>query len=330
MKERNKEAKLSPLLFKPILKQKVWGGTRLVKEFNKPSNFDKIGESWEISDVKNNSSVVVQGPFKDQTLSALLQKFKGELVGPKVYKKFGDTFPLLIKFIDASENLSVQLHPDDNLAQKRHNSFGKTEMWYVVKADEDAHLITGFKEPCTKENYLQALNQGDIASILKKEFVEAGDVFFISPGLIHAIGKGTLLAEIQQTSDVTYRVYDWDRVDIDGNKRELHTDLAIDAIDFSFPIHYKISYEEKVNQPVSLVENIFFTTQKLNLVDVTNFSIEIIDSFVILIVIEGKIIIKDKHYTMSVEAGQSVLIPYQLKQAVNISAKQATVLHVSI
>ncbi|TXK75190.1 type I phosphomannose isomerase catalytic subunit [Mesonia sp. HuA40] len=327
---KEKKAKLTPLLFNPILKQKLWGGNRLIEEFNKQADFDKIGESWEISDVEGDSSVVAQGPFEGQTLNALLQNYKGELVGPKIFEKFGNTFPLLIKFIDASENLSVQLHPDDYLAQKRHNSFGKTEMWYVVKTDDDAHLITGFKQSCTKENYLKALNQGKLASILKKEPVNPGDVFFISPGLIHAIGKGTLLAEIQQTSDVTYRVYDWDRVDIDGNKRELHTDLAIDAIDFSFPIHYKISYKDKINQPIRLVENIFFTTQKLNLLDTTDFSVEIRNSFVILIVIEGQIIIKNKQNTLRVQAGQSVLVPYQLKKEVSISTKQATVLHVSI
>ncbi len=221
-----------PIKFQPILKEKVWGGTKLKNLLNKNAATSVIGESWEISDVENNISVVANGKLKGQTISSLVQNYKEALMGHYVYKTYGKKFPLLFKFIDAKENLSVQLHPDDKLAKERHNSFGKTEMWYIIQNDKNAELIIGFNKKVLVEEFVQHIEKGTIETLLHKQNIKKGDAFYITPGLVHAIGAGTLLAEIQQTSDITYRIYDWNRPDTSGQLRKLHNDLAIDAIDF--------------------------------------------------------------------------------------------------
>src|SRR6056297_3527835 len=213
-----------PIKFNPILKEKIWGGKKLKSILNKQTNRDDLGESWEISGVTGNISVVANGEFKGFSLKDLLEEYKEKILGEKIYKEFDTDFPLLIKFIDANTELSVQLHPNDELAQQRHNSFGKTEMWYIMQADEGAKINIGFKESVSKEDYISRLEEGKIVELLNFEEVKKGDSFFINTGKVHAIGAGVLLAEIQQTSDVTYRIYDWDRTDDDGNSRELHTD----------------------------------------------------------------------------------------------------------
>ena len=207
------------LKFDPILKDKIWGGEKLMNLLHKESERNDIGESWELSDVEGDTSIVSNGLLKGKDLKQLIQEFKSDLVGEKVYHHFGNKFPLLIKFIDAKEALSIQLHPHDDLAMKRHNSFGKTEMWYVMQADEKANLIVGFQKDVTKEEYLHHLKNKTLTSILNIDEVQKGDVYFIPTGRVHAIGAGVLLAEIQQTSDITYRVYDWDRQDDQGNYR---------------------------------------------------------------------------------------------------------------
>jgi len=254
-----------PLKFTPILQEKIWGGSKLKTLLNKDSNKNNIGESWELSAVKNNISVVANGAYKGTDLNTLLSQFKGELVGEKIYKNFGNNFPLLIKFIDAKEALSIQLHPNDALAKKRHNSFGKTEMWYVMQADENANLIVGLKEDCTQETYLKYLSENNISDLLNIDVVKPGDVYFIPTGRIHAIGAGVLLAEIQQTSDITYRIYDWDRKDNTGKGRELHTDLALDAIDFKAQESYKTVYKSEPNKINEVVKCPYFTTNTINL-----------------------------------------------------------------
>ena len=230
---------LYPLKFDPILKEKIWGGTKLGTVLDKPTgDSENMGESWEISGVEGNISVVSEGDLKGRTLVELINEYKGELIGEHVYEKFGDKFPLLIKFIDANDDLSIQVHPDDELAQKRHNSFGKTEMWYVVDAEEGATLISGFKKQTNKEEYLRIFEEGNLTDILNSEDVVNDDVFFLPAGRVHTIGKGLLIAEIQQTSDITYRIYDFDRVDKNGVGRELHVEEAVDAIDYSFYENY--------------------------------------------------------------------------------------------
>mgnify|MGYP000216802283 FL=1 len=221
-----------PLQFEPILKERIWGGTKLKTLLNKPITSEITGESWEISTVENDVSVVANGDFKGKTLNEVIDLYPAEVLGVKVYNQFGKQFPLLFKYLDAREDLSIQLHPNDELAKKRHNSFGKTEMWYVMQADENARLIVGFKEKSSPEEYLSHLNNKTLLDILDTKKVQSGDVFMLETGTIHAIGAGTVIAEIQQTSDVTYRVYDFDRKDANGNTRELHVDLALEALNY--------------------------------------------------------------------------------------------------
>lgn len=251
---------LYPLKFTPILKDKIWGGNKLNKLLGKPTFSESTGESWELSDVEGNTSIVANGTLKGTSLQTLLQNYKADLVGQKVFDQFGEKFPLLIKYIDAKEDLSVQLHPNDKLAKERHNSFGKTEMWYVMQADDNSNLIIDFNQPVSKELYLKHLEEKTLTSILNFETVTKGETFFIEVGRVHAIGAGIMLAEIQQTSDITYRVYDWDRVDDQDNSRELHNDLAIDAIDFNMPNNFKVSYKTQQNRPENLVTCPYFTT----------------------------------------------------------------------
>ncbi|HSM64317.1 MAG TPA: type I phosphomannose isomerase catalytic subunit, partial [Gillisia sp.] len=248
------------LKFEPILKEMIWGGNKLKSLFNKKTTSDKTGESWEISDLENNTSVVSNGPLKGRSLQWLLKEYKEKLVGVEVFKNFGIKFPLLIKYIDAAENLSIQLHPNDKIAKERHNSFGKTEMWYIMQADEGAELILGFKEPISKSKYVELVEKNELPGALNKVKVNVGDAFIIPPGLVHAIGKGVVLAEIQQTSDVTYRIYDWDRITESGKKRELHTQLALEAINLSSENGHKIPYKIQPNSTSEIIDNKYFKT----------------------------------------------------------------------
>ncbi len=303
-----------PLKFTPILKEKVWGGNKLAQVLHKKSDKNNIGESWEISDIQGDVSMVAGGKFKGKTLSELIKEFKGSLVGEKVYNEFEDKFPLLIKFIDAAEPLSIQLHPNDELARKRHNSFGKTEMWYVMQADPGSGLIVGFKKEVTKEEYLENLKNKTLTEILNFEEVSEGDVYFIPTGRVHAIKAGVMLAEIQQTSDITYRIYDWDRVDDQGNTRELHTKLALDAIDYSVQEIYKTPYVKKKNASVNIVDCRYFTTNMISFNKTLSVNYIDKDSFVIYMCVKGNAII---HYgeglTESIRKGETVLIPASLK-----------------
>ena len=226
--------------FSPILKEKLWGGTKLMDKLGKSSMEQQIGESWEISDVEGDCSIVQEGALQGKTLRNLVETYKDKLVGKKNYNRFGNKFPLLIKFIDAKKDLSVQLHPDDTIAQQKHDSFGKTEMWHIVQADQNAAIIVGFKDRITKAQYQHHVQAKTIEDVLNRVEVKPGDTFFVYPGLIHAIGAGVLLAEIQQTSDVTYRIYDWDRKDKNGKTRELHQEEALEAIDFKTKDQYDI------------------------------------------------------------------------------------------
>jgi len=225
---------LYPIKFQPILKDKIWGGPRLKDILNKSTESDKCGESWEISSVQGNLSIVRNGFLTGNNLQELIEVYMGDLVGDKIYSLFGIEFPLLIKFIDANDILSVQVHPDDELARVRHDAYGKTEMWYIIDAEENAELIAGFNRDLNRETYIRHLQGKTLKEILNFEKVRKGDVFFTPAGRVHAVGAGILLAEIQQTSDITYRIYDWERVDDKGNPRELHTELALDALDFKF------------------------------------------------------------------------------------------------
>jgi mannose-6-phosphate isomerase len=311
---------LYPLKFKPIYHEKIWGGNRINSLLGKDyGSLANCGESWEISGVEGNISVVENGFLKGNNLQELIEIYMGDIVGDSIYKKFGVEFPLLIKFIDAQQDLSVQVHPNDELSKKRHNAYGKTEMWYVVDARKGSLINSGFNQEVNKEKYLEYLNEGKLSDLLCMEETQKGDVFFIPAGRVHAIGKGVLVAEIQQTSDVTYRIFDYKRKDANGNERELHTELALDALDFSFQEGgYKTNYNVELNQSSELASCKYFTTNLLRF----NTSIEKdffkLDSFIVYMNLEGEFEIEYEDGTEFVKTGETVLIPasidaYRLK-----------------
>ena len=301
---------LYPLKFKTIFKDKIWGGEKIKTYLGKDfSPLPNCGETWEISGVKTDVSVIANGPLTGTSLADLLATEKEHLVGKKVYQHFGKEFPLLVKFIDANDDLSIQVHPNDELAKKRHNSFGKTEMWYVIQADKGASLISGFNQKLDKELYLKKFNEGKLNDILNKEEVQADDVFFLPAGRVHTIGKGLLIAEIQQTSDITYRIYDFDRVDDKGNKRELHTTEALDAIDYHYYEDIKTNYEQSKNKVIKLVECPYFTTNVLDYTKNTQRDYTSLDSFVIHVCLEGSYVLNYGIEELPVNMGDCILIP---------------------
>ncbi|TYB76907.1 type I phosphomannose isomerase catalytic subunit [Bizionia myxarmorum] len=319
---------LYPIKFTPILKAKIWGGEKLKNLLRKQSSASNIGESWEISDVEGDTSIVANGDLKGQSLKQLLNTYKSDLIGYKNYEKFGNTFPLLIKFIDAKEDLSIQLHPNDALAAKRHNTFGKTEMWYVMQADPNSKLIVGFNQKMNSETYLKHLNAKTLTEILNFDTVKTGDGYFIDVGRVHAIGAGVLLAEIQQTSDITYRVYDWDRVDETGNKRELHNDLAIDAFNFNMPDDFRLDYTKTENTANTMISCRYFTTNYLKITKaITKTNTH--DSFLIYMCVDGEITITANGLSSKLQSGETVLIPAALK-TVELQSDNATLLEVYV
>lgn len=317
-----------PLKFTPILKERIWGGDKLVTIFNKESDKENIGESWEISDVKGDVSVVSKGDLKGKSLKELIEIYKGALVGEKVYKAFGNNFPILIKFIDAKTPLSIQVHPNNELAKERHNSFGKNEMWYVMQADDNAELIVGFSEKVDDKKYVSKLAEGKILDILNSEKIDKGDTYYIPTGRIHAIGAGVLLAEIQQTSDVTYRIYDYNRVDVTtGKERELHTDLALEAIDYKLYDNYKISYKLEENVSNKLVYSPYFNTNIINLKGELTKDYTSLDSFVIYMCVEGSITLELNQEVSTLNCGATLLIPATIKK-INLKSVNAKILEV--
>ncbi|MCG8319343.1 MAG: class I mannose-6-phosphate isomerase [Cytophagales bacterium] len=318
---------LYPLKFKTIFKDKIWGGNKinavLCKDFGDLPN---CGETWEISGVEGDISIVADGALAGRSLVELIESYQGDLLGFKVYNKYGSQFPLLVKFIDANADLSIQVHPDDELAKARHNSFGKTEMWYVFQADEGSSLISGFNQPVDKEAFLDKFNSGRLMDILNREKVKAGDVFFIPAGRVHTIGKGLLLAEIQQTSDITYRIYDFDRVDSNGQKRELHVEEALDAIDYSFYDHYRVPYGDQKNTPVELVSCDYFTTNKITINQTLERDYSDLDSFIIYICFDGDLILDYAGGKVAVKKGDAVLLPAKLKRVKLIPTETCKIL----
>ncbi len=275
---------------------------------------EKCGESWELSAVEGQISEVANGFLAGNNLQELIEVYMGDLVGEKVYDRFGIEFPLLIKFIDAEDDLSIQVHPGDELARERHSAYGKTEMWYVVDADPGARLISGFNQQVDREKYIAYLQAGRLTDLLLSEEVFPGDVFFIPAGRVHAIGKGILVAEIQQTSDVTYRIYDFDRLDKHGKPRKLHNDLAIDAIDYSWQKGYKKQYERQKNTPVELVSCPWFTTNLLELNQTVGKDFSQYDTFVIYMGIVGKVRLVWKGGEEIIDKGETVLVPAILEE----------------
>lgn len=304
--------KLYPLTFTPIIKEKLWGGEKLGSVLAKEiGSSKKAGESWEISGVEGNISTVANGQLAGKNLVELIDEYQGELIGHDVYRTFGNKFPLLIKFIDANDDLSIQVHPDDELAAKRHQSFGKTEMWYVVDAEENATLITGFNKPTNKQEYLKYFESGKLTELLNKEPVNNDDVFFLPAGRVHTIGKGLLIAEIQQTSDITYRIYDFDRVDEHGVGRELHIEEAIDAIDYTYHDEYKTLYDKSAEE-IEIGNSAYFITNRLVFDEIIHRNYAAFDSCVILMCLEGGGELSYDGGAVSYTLGDSILIPNTL------------------
>ena len=305
-----------PIKFESILKDKIWGGDKLVNKLNKKSNLKDIGESWEISDVKGNVSVVENGLLKGKSLKELLEIYTSDLIGKNNFANFGTNFPLLIKFIDAKRDLSVQVHPNDALSKKRHNSFGKTEMWYIMQADTGSRLILGFNKTITANDYVKLLEEKKIMSVINDVPVEKGDAFFIETGTVHAIGAGIVLAEIQQTSDITYRIYDFDRLDDTGNERELHTELAIDALNFSDKIDTVRNYSSTKNSLNEVVNCKYFKTNFIPVEDTMELDYAATDSFVIFICVEGNATISVEGTAETINFGETILIPAIAKNVI--------------
>ncbi|PWB23030.1 type I phosphomannose isomerase catalytic subunit [Flavobacterium sp. HTF] len=301
---------LYPLQFEPILKERIWGGEKLKTILNKPITSKITGESWELSTVEGDVSVVANGNLKGKSLMELIEETPNEILGTRVYERFGKQFPLLFKYLDAREDLSIQVHPNDKLAKERHNSFGKTEMWYVTQADADARIIVGFKENSSKEEYLKHLNDKSLVSILDTVKAKPGDVFFLETGTVHAIGAGLVVAEIQQTSDITYRLYDFDRKDAQGNARELHVDLALDAINYN-KVDTQKKYETKTNESNVVVDCPYFTTNFIpleNKVDVSKSG----ETFTVYMCIEGSFEIEYNGFKQTYKKGDTVLVPAEI------------------
>ncbi len=299
-----------PLRFHPILKHRIWGGTKLKALFGKPSQSETTGESWEISAVDGDISVVNGGIYNGVTLVELIAKFPEQILGRQVYDRFGGNFPLLFKFIDAAQDLSIQVHPNDALAKDRHNSPGKSEMWYVMQAEDDAKVYVGFKKESTAAEYVKHLENDQLADLLCQEKVARGDVFFLEAGTIHAIGGGVLLAEIQQSSDVTYRVYDWNRKDDEGNPRELHTQLALDAINYGVT-NSKQEYQREGNSINTLVDCPYFTTCYIPLDGTLEF-VKNGRSFVVLMCVSGQLTIETATSKTRMIKGETILLPAAL------------------
>ncbi len=320
---------LYPLKFKPLYKERIWGGQRLASAMGKkvPEGV-KIGESWEISGVEGDVSVVANGCLKGNDLQELIEVYMGDLVGEKIYDRYGLEFPVLIKLIDAEDVLSIQVHPDDRLAEERHHSYGKTEMWYVIAAEPGASLYVGFNRQVTRQEYLDAVAAGTLPSLLNKVEVKAGDAYFIPAGTVHAIGKGLLIAEIQQTSDITYRVDDWGRVGADGKPRELHTELAVDAIDFGAPQNYDVTSAPVLNTPVQIKECPYFTTNVIQIHGMVERDFTRLDSFVIYICLGGELQVRGAEGSTSLVRGETTLVPAEEEEIV--LEGQGTVLEVYI
>ena len=301
---------MKPLKFNALLKSTLWGGDKIIPFKNLDVQQENVGESWEISGVKGNETIVADGPYAGKKLNELVEELKGKLVGEDNYQRFGNEFPLLIKFIDARQDLSIQVHPTDEIAKMQGKERGKTEMWYLMDSDKDATLLCGLKKKITPEEYAQMVENDTIVDAIDRYEVKEGDCFFLPAGRIHAIGTGCFLAEIQQTSDVTYRIYDFKRKDKDGNYRQLHTKEAAECINYNVESNYRTDYTPVKNQGVSLVQCPYFNTAVYDLDEPMTIDYSELDSFVILIGLKGNATITDNEgNTFTLQAGESVLVP---------------------
>ena len=304
--------------FRPILKQVLWGGNKIIPVKQLDANMEQVGESWEVSGVKDNESIVANGQYEGMKLNDLVALLKGDLVGKDNYERFGNEFPLLIKFIDASKQLSIQVHPNDEQAKAKGLKRGKTEMWYVMESAPDATLLSGLKRAITPEEYKAMVENETITDALCEYRVGEGDVFYLPAGRIHSIGAGTFLAEIQETSDVTYRIYDFKRKDKDGNYRQLHTEAAAECIDYSVENDYRTKYKARKNEGVELAQCTHFTTSVYDLDEPMLLDYSELDSFVVLIALSGECTLSTGDAETQLRAGETVLLP-ATTQTLNVS-----------
>ncbi|MDY6229473.1 MAG: type I phosphomannose isomerase catalytic subunit [Prevotella sp.] len=305
---------MQPLFFKPLLKSTLWGGNKIIPFKGLDIRQENVGESWELSGVKGNESVIASGVYERLTISEVIRHEKANLLGHENYERFGDEFPLLIKFIDACQDLSIQVHPDDETARRQGRSRGKTEMWYLMECDKDAHLRSGLKAKITPEEYKAMVADDTICDAIADYAVKEGDCFFLPAGRIHSIGAGCFLAEIQQTSDVTYRIYDFKRRDKDGNMRELHTEEAAESIDYHVEKDYQTHYQNRKNEGVELVRCPYFKTAVYDLDEPMQLDYSGLDSFVVLIALDGEAELTDnENNRVTLRAGQTVLYPATTK-----------------
>lgn len=322
--------KLYPLSFTPLFKYRLWGGEKLRTQLHKVYEGTQMGESWEISDVKGSETKVASGPLAGKTLDDLIALFGADFLGQQVMERFGTHFPLLVKFIDAKKSLSIQVHPDDQRAKDHHNSRGKNEMWYIMQSDEDAEIIVGFKEDTDPITYQQAIDKGTVLDLLNVEKTQPGDLFHIPTGRVHAIGGGVVLAEIQQTSDITYRIYDYDRVDAKtGKKRDLHNDQAVEVIDFKGRDSYKTPYCTKDNKSVEVMNTPYFKTNIIAITQNVLCDYSKTDSFVILMCVDGTVQLDWEDVQYELNKGETLLLPAIIKQ-VTLTSHQARVLEVRV
>ncbi|MBR4756236.1 MAG: class I mannose-6-phosphate isomerase [Bacteroidales bacterium] len=304
-----------PLRFRPILREMVWGGGKIAPFKGIYTTRNRIGESWEVSAVKDHVSVVENGPLSGRSLTDIINEYGAALVGGKVFEKFGNEFPLLIKFIDARDNLSVQVHPDDRMASRiKPGLKGKTEMWYVIGADKGARLLSGLVQEISPDEYEEKVRDNTIMDVLASYKVHPGDVFFLPAGRIHAIGAGTFVAEIQQTSDITYRIYDYGRLGLDGKPRELHIEQAKEAIDYTVYPDYRTEYSKVRNAETPLVACDYFTTTLFDTDKPVSKNLSALDSFVVVICVAGKGMLVDNEsdgsvHKIELHQGETLLVP---------------------
>ncbi len=322
---------LKPMKFHPIFKDKIWGGSKIKDILHHDfSPMQSCGELWAISGVEGSESVVSEGPLEGNTLNEVLEIFMGELVGEKVFEKFETQFPILIKYLDANDWLSIQVHPDDELAQIRGLNQGKTEMWYILQADENAQLISGFKKPVSKEQFKQKVENNTVAELLNYEQVTGGDAYYMPSGRVHSLGPGILLAEIQQTSDTTYRIYDWNRKDSEGNSRDLHIEDSLDAINYQVEKNYKVDFQKINNQTIPIVDEQYFTTNILTFDAPIEKDYDELDSFVIYMVTSGSFQLKFDDEVMDLGIGDTILIPAITKKLELYPLPKARILEIYI
>ena len=303
--------KYYPLLFLPYFHNVVWGGNQLRPYKGLEPSDEPIGESWEVSAVPTSTSIIANGELKGKDLISVINERPDAILGKKVNEKYDGKLPLLVKFIDAKRDLSIQVHPNDEMAMREHGKMGKSEMWYVIKADVGAHLYAGFKEEITPLEYQKRVENGTITEVLADHQVKAGDVFYLPAGRVHAICGGILLAEVQQSSDVTYRIFDYNRPGIDGKPRELHTELAGKALDYHVVDNYRTEYEDSSNRAVQIIDSPYFSVRVMEVSKPFHRDLKKYDSFIITMCIEGdcKIRVRSNGEEILLKQGNSTLIP---------------------